>query len=181
MKNILVLPLLLFALLQSVHGQSSLKPHPDMLQAMEKVGFMEGVWKGSGWIQMGPMRHEFIQYETVSSRTQGAVLVIDGKGLNAEDTTEVVHDAFAVISYNLQEQKYVMRAYRGDGNYVDADFEVKEDGSIVWGFSHPMAGQIRYTIRNEDGKWTEKGEMSRDGSNWMHFYQSTLERVDESK
>ena len=172
---------LLFALFfipfVSLYGQDYLKPSPEMVTAMEKVSFMEGKWKGEGWVQMGPQKEEFIQHETVGTKANGTVMVIDGIAFAADDTSKVVHNAYAVISYNDQESKYVMRAYRADGRYVDADFEVQDDGKIVWGFSHPMAGQIKYTIWEEDGKWIEKGEMSRDGESWMHFFQTSLEKI----
>ena len=69
-----------------------------------------------------------------------------------------------------------MRAYRGDGNQVDADFTVQEDDTIVWGFTHPMAGQISYTIHLQDGQWVETDEMSRDGQTWMPFFEMKLEK-----
>lgn len=68
-----------------------------------------------------------------------------------------------------------MRAVRADGNHIDADFVVNADGSITWGFEHPM-GQIIYHIRHESDKWVETGEMSHDGKNWMPFFRMDLAR-----
>jgi hypothetical protein len=161
--------------LSSLFAQANLQPSAQLHAAMAKVKFMEGSWTGSGWIQMGPQRHEFNQTELVQSHANGTVLTIDGRGTNADDSTQVIHQAFAVLSYDQQAEKYLMRAVRADGNHVDADFEVNADGSITWGFSHPMAGQIRYTIHYEDGKWTETGAMSRDGESWLEFLYMELE------
>jgi len=99
-------------------------------------------------------------------------LVIDGLGTDVE-TNEIIHQAFAVISYDRNAQKYLMRAIRGDGNYVDADFEVIKEGNYIWGFTHPMAGKMKYTANIIDGKWIEKGEMSRDNTTWFPFFEMT--------
>ena len=176
MKKMIFLAVACSACLSTLIAQSSLQPSATLQAAMEKLYVMEGQWRGTGWIQMGPQRHEVLQAESVTRHANGTALAIDGLGRNAKDTTEVVHQAYAVISYDQQAGKYLMRAIRGDGNHVDADFEVKPDGSIVWGFSHPMAGQIRYTIRIDDTTWTENGEMSRDGQSWMPFFAMTLKR-----
>lgn len=155
-------------------AQPGLSPDAKVLVAMEKVRALAGEWHGSGWIQMGPQRHQFDQKESVTVKANGAVVVIDGLGRNIADSTQIIHQAYAVVSYDLKTKKYLMRAFRGDGNYVDADFSVQEDGSIVWGFTHPMAGQIRYTIRLQNGQWVETGDTSRDGQTWLPFFEMKL-------
>ena len=162
--------------LSSLFAQASLQPSARVLDAMERLRLLDGAWKGSGWMQMGPQRHEFHQTEAVRFHANGTVVTIDGRGTNAEDSTEVIHQAFAVVSFDQQAGKYLMRAIRADGNHVDADFEVHEDGSITWGFSHPMAGRIRYIIKIDAESWTETGEMSRDGETWMPFLEMQLEK-----
>ncbi len=162
--------------LNALCAQPGLSPDAKVLAAMEKVRALAGEWHGSGWIQMGPQRHQFLQKESVVVKANGAVVVIDGLGINAADATQIIHQAYAVISYDLKTGNYLMRAYRGDGNQVDADFTVQEDGAIVWGFTHPMAGQIRYTIRLQNGQWVETGEMNRDGQTWMPFFEMKLEK-----
>lgn len=136
---------------------------------------MLGNWKGEGWIQMGSQRHEFIQVESVVAHANGMVLTIDGRGRDANDPEQIIHQAFAVISYDQTTGKYLMRAVRADGNHIDADFVVNADGSITWGFEHPM-GQIISHIRLESDKWVETGEMSHDGKNWMPFFRMDLAR-----
>lgn len=75
------------------------------------------------------------------------------------------------MSYDRANQKYLMRA---NGNYIDADIRFEADGTIIWGFKHPVAGEIKYTIKVANGKWEEKGEMNRDGTNWVPFFQMNL-------
>ena len=162
----------------SLFAQSNLQPSAQVAEAMGKIQFLAGNWKGSGWIQMGPQRHTFKQTETVAWHANGTVLTIDGLGRDAADSTKIIHQAFALISYDQAAGQYLLRAVRADGNHVDADFSVQPDGSIVWGFVHPMAGRVRYTIRNAAGKWVESGEMSRDGQTWTPFLAMQLERVE---
>lgn len=156
-------------------GQLNIKPDSLTLKAMSKISFLAGKWAGDGWIQMGRDKHFFSQSETVVQKVNESVIVIDGLGVDAE-TKQTIHQAFAVISYDLINKKYLMRAYRGDGYYIDADATVDENGNFIWGFTHPQAGQMRYTIKLDEGKWVEKGEMSRDGTNWFHFFGMTLTR-----
>ncbi|MFN0015373.1 MAG: hypothetical protein ACKVU2_12570 [Saprospiraceae bacterium] len=176
MKNILFQVVALCCCLSNLFSQANVVPSAETKTAIEKIRFMAGNWKGTGWIRMGPQRHEFVQTESVVEHANGTVLTIDGLGRDATNPDKIIHQAFAVISYNQAADKYLMRAIRADGNHVDADFAVNTDGSITWGFTHPMAGQVRYTIRQEAGKWVENGEMSRDGTNWVPFFEMRLER-----
>jgi len=142
-------------------------------KAMAKALQLTGMWSGDGWIQMGKEKQTFIQTENVVQKANGSVLIIDGIGVDAT-TKKTVHDAFAVMSYDRANQKYLMRAFLANGNYMDADIRFEADGTIIWGFKHPVAGEIKYTIKVANGKWEEKGEMNRDGTNWVPFFQMNL-------
>jgi hypothetical protein len=158
-----------------MEAQPVMVPDSITKNAMEKLGFLSGHWSGTGSIQMGREKHGFNQEETVSQKVNNSVLVIDGLGIDAA-TNQVVHQAYAVISYDRSASKYLMRAFRGDGNYIDADAMVEQDGSFVWGFTHPQAGRMKYTIRMVNGQWVEKGEMSRDNATWFPFFEMTLSK-----
>lgn len=86
-----------------------------------------------------------------------------------------VHDAFATIWWDADADRYRMRAHLANGQAVDAEPVVSAD-TLVWGFRHPHAGQIRYTItRTADGDWHEIGERSSDGrTNWMRIIKMRL-------
>src|SRR3974377_2170985 len=48
---------------------------------MKKLDWLVGQWKGGGWIQMAPQgRKEFTEAETVQSKLDGLVFLIDGQG-----------------------------------------------------------------------------------------------------
>jgi hypothetical protein len=157
------------------YSQPSMKPDSLTQKAMEKISFLAGKWSGKGWIQMGKDKHHFTQSELVIQKVNKTVIVIDGLGVDIE-TNQTIHQAFAVISYDLANTKYLMRAFKSDGNYIDAQAKVDENGSFVWGFTHPQAGQMRYTIKLVEGKWVETGEMSRSENSWFQFFEMTLSK-----
>ncbi len=155
LKNILFLFVFFSFVTSALQAQPGLKPDSLQIAAMNKLSFLEGEWTGTGWMQMGRDKHYFTQKETVIRKVNNAVYVIDGIGLDSE-SNQVIHQAFAIISYDPNNKKYLIRTIKGDGNYVDADAYVTDDGGFVWGFTHPQAGQIKYTTRLVEGKWVEK-------------------------
>lgn len=164
-------------------------PHAALAQSvtpnateMSRLSFLVGQWRGEGWILMGRNeRRTFRQSETVQSKVDGTVLVIDGlgKGVKTGDLAEsVIHNAFAVISYDKDAKKFRWQAFRGDGTSFDV-VPVIADKTIVWGFTDARAGEIRFTIKlNEKGQWVELGEMSRDaGKTWVQFFEMELDKL----
>lgn len=149
---------------------------------MKKLDFLLGEWKGEGWIEMGPGgRKSFRQTESVRSKLNDTVIIIEGlgKGKIASSGEEVtVHNALAIISYDSGAKRYLLRAFRADGNYIDADVTAGAN-SLVWGFREPQRNiEIRYTIKLSDaGQWIEVGEFSMDAKNWRKFFEMTLERT----
>jgi hypothetical protein len=175
MKKIVLFNLVFVISLASVSGQQTGIQDSTVFKAMEKIRPLSGEWSGSGWIQMGSDKKTFTQKEKIIQKANGTVIVIDGLGLD-EKTRKTVHEAFAVISYDLPDKKYLIRAFLANGNYIDADVIVEPDGTIIWSYKHPQAGEIKYTINVSNAKWEEKGVMSRDGSNWNLFFQMNLEK-----
>jgi hypothetical protein len=149
---------------------------------MKKLDFLTGDWKGEGWIEMGPGgRSTFKQTEAVQSKLNGTVIIVEGLGTGKLASTGqegIVHNALAVISYDSAARKYLFRAFRADGNYIDANVTLTEKG-LIWGFRPPQqGGEIRYTIKLTDaGQWHEIGEFSMDGKQWRKFFEMTLQRV----
>lgn len=149
-------------------------------EAMRKLGYLVGDWRGTATVTMGPEGpRQAAQHETVAWAAGGTVLTISGRGTIVDNGVErVIHDAFATIWWDAQGGKYRMRAHLANGEAVDAEPEVTEE-TLVWGFRHPMAGQIRYTItRTADDDWHEIGERSADGeTNWMKFIEMRLTKT----
>jgi hypothetical protein len=146
---------------------------------MKKLDFMAGRWQGEGWIELGPERHTFRQTETIESKVDGLVMVVEGLGKDKAPGKEnvVVHNAFAVVSYDGPAKQFRWRAFRADGLTLDVEARVSEN-SLVWGFPAPRGGDIRFTIKlTEKGEWFEVGEFSQDGKTWLKFFEMTLQRV----
>lgn len=160
-------------------------PNPSaQIAEMKKVSFLQGKWKGEGWAITGPGgKHQFLQTEEVLSRLDGVLMTIEGKGMSKEsasDNPRVVHHAFAALSFDAQEKKFKVRAFRREGMFVNADASVSDKGQLVWGFDIPNGGKVRYTIGlNDKGQWFEIGEFSRDGATWMQNFEMTLNKVQE--
>jgi hypothetical protein len=167
-------------------GSSPAQPPAPAAQreAMKKLDFLVGQWKGEGWMEFAPgQRRTFKGTEVVQRKLDGLVLAIEGlhRG-QVGDTKEevVVNNAFALVSYDDKAKRYRFQAFTSRGNYEDAEAKVSE-GQLVWGMKVPQFGDVRYTVkRDEKGRWFEVGEVSQDGKEWRKFFEMTLERV-ESK
>jgi hypothetical protein len=143
---------------------------------MKKLDWLVGHWKGTGWIQMGPQgRTEFTQTETIQSKLDGLVLVIEGQGRSKADGS-TVHIALAFVSYDERAKTFRWRAFTAEGRQTDTEAKVGTD-TLEWGLEIPQRGRMRYTIKlNEKGEWFEVGEMTQDGQTWQTFLEMTLQR-----
>ncbi len=180
MKNLILLIGVALMLLAPVAAMAQL-PSTASAAEMKKLDFLTGEWKGEGWIEMGPGgRSTFKQTEAVQSKLNGTVIIVEGLGtgkLAGSGQDGVVHNALAVISYDSAARKYLFRAFRADGNYIDANATVG-DKNLIWGFKSPQGAEIKYTIKlNDAGQWLEIGEFSMDGKQWRKFFEMTLQRI----
>ena len=147
-------------------------------EEMGKLDFLIGEWKGEAWIQMGPNKREnVIQTEKVTPTAGGKVLLVEGLGRRKmEDGTagDVVHDAIAMISWDKAKSTYRFIGHVAQQESVDSSLDMTAPNTLVWGMDTPQ-GKVRFTIRlTEKGQWNEVGEFSRDGTNWMKFFEMTL-------
>jgi len=146
---------------------------------MKKLDWWLGEWSGEAWIQMGPGKPETIlQTERVQAKAGGSVIVVDGLGrkkLENGAAGDVVHEAFAVLTWDDAKKAYTFDAYTARQGHVAATLDLTGETSATWGFTTPQGGKIRYTINLTDkGQWHEIGEFSRDGAQWMKFFEMTL-------
>src|SRR5262249_7815182 len=118
--------------------------------------------------------------ETVQSKLNGLILVIEGvhrRKVGDKEEGNIVHNAFAVVSYDEKAKQYRFQAYTDRGNYTEAQAKVAED-RLEWGIKIPQFGDVRYIVKIDDkGRWFETGEVSKDGKEWRKFFEMTLERV----
>jgi hypothetical protein len=149
--------------------------------ALDKLAWLEGEWRGPAWMMMGPnLRRTADQWEKIYRAAGGTVLVIQGIGkmTNAGAMTgTVAHDALAVIYWDVQRNQYTLRSFVANGSTLETKAEVS-DRKVMWGFEHPQAGLMRYTITlTPAGEWREVGEMSPDkGTTWVQSMEMTLKK-----
>lgn len=145
-------------------------------EKMKALSALTGEWSGGGWlITREQERKDFTQKEWIKYELDGTIIQIKGQGRNPEG--DLIHNAYAIMSYDQKEGKYFMDSYLEDGRQTKANMEIMEDGRIKWWFETPDGGTVRYFISIDEDTWTEKGEYSRDGNNWFPIIQFTLNKA----
>lgn len=159
------------------------RPDPAALQAaqreaMKKLAFLDGVWRGEAWnIAPGPSgeKHTLTQTERVGPFLDGCVRVIEGRGYEADG--RVAFNALGVVSYDPARQTYSMRSY-AMGFSGDYPVTVREDG-FAWEIqAGPMTMSYRATIT--DGVWHEVGHRKMGDGEPVQFFEMTLRRIGDS-
>lgn len=177
MKIKFPIPILFILISFSSYGQQEIKPDSLVVNAMNKIEWMLGNWSGDGWVDSRDDRKFYNQTESVYTKAKGTVILIEGLGISKENEN-VAHEAFAVLSYDAFSNKYLLRAFKSDGKYIDAKVNVEDDGTFIWGFKiNEMSPELRYTLKLIDNKWFEVGEFSVNGTMWTKFFEMTLKRV----
>jgi hypothetical protein len=101
-----------------------------------------------------------------------SIKIIEGRGYAPDGTLRF--NAFAVISYSPQTEKYNFRSY-AQGDSGDFPLEVRPDG-FTWSIKAGPAS-IRYTATAKDGVWTEIGERIVEGQPTVRTFEMTLRRI----
>ncbi len=74
-------------------------------EALGKLAFMDGVWRGSAWTVLpSGQKHNITQTERIGPFLDGSIKVIEGRGYNEDGT--VGFNAFAAISYDPAAKTY---------------------------------------------------------------------------
>lgn len=171
-KWLLVLTSLLLA--ATSPGAAAEEPRDAGLEAMKALPPMAGRWEGGGWIRQGPGEPvRFVGEERVEAKLDGLILVVEGKHLSP-DRSQVVHHAFAVLSYDPEKPGYRFQTHLVNGRGGDHSAYL-EDGAFVWEMNSP-GGRVRFVIRIEGERWHEVGKIEREGQ-WHQFFEMDLRRV----
>jgi hypothetical protein len=131
------------------------KPTPALAAGMAKLGFMRGVWAGpaTGTARDGT-HYAVTQTERMGPMLGGDIVVIEGRGYNADGSTGF--NAFAVVSYDPQADKYALRSY---AQGLVGTFELKlTPTGYVWEIPAGPSAVIRFTATIQGDTWREVGE-----------------------
>ena len=145
-------------------------------EQMNVLSYFAGHWRGEAKVtQQGGVVINVAQEETIEYKLDSLLLQVEGVGRTKTDLSKISFHALAYISYNAAKKNYEMKSFLKDGKQTDAFFTVVEKNRYDWGFDVP-GGKIVYhiTIDQAARQWTEKGEFSRDGTQWYPFYEMTL-------
>ena len=145
----------------------------EMMQALPPL---TGHWKGGGTIRMGTREPvSFVGEETVETRLDGRVVLIEGKHF-LPDRSRMVHHAFAMLTYDEQAGGYRFRTHLSNGRGGEYPARM-ENGALIWEMDSPQ-GRTEYIITIEDDEWKEIGRIERDGE-WHDFFEMKLRRTSE--
>lgn len=148
---------------------------PAQREAMDRLDFMNGEWRGDAWSSGPGGRVDMTQTERVGDMLGGSVKVIEGRGYSADG--ETVFNAFAVVSWD-EESGYTMRAY-SSGRAGDFPLELTDDG-FKWSTPAGPNARVDYTAVVADGRWHEVGDYVVEGRPPVRFIELNLTRVGDS-
>jgi hypothetical protein len=144
------------ALAQPVHAPNV----EEQRAAMKHMSFLVGNWSGHARMQRGqgePL--ELTQTENAQYKLDGLVLLIEGTGRTASDGKAVLA-ALATISYDDEAKVYRLRAYN-NGRYMETEVKLAESGKgLAWGFTFGQIKTSAIMTINDQGEWTEAGEIT---------------------
>jgi hypothetical protein len=127
--------------------------------AMKRLGFLVGDWSGEATVLRGPGQFaELAQTESAQFKLGGLVLVIEGVGVTKTDGKPVLQ-ALGLISFDDETGTYTMRAFN-DGRWLETGVKLADGrNSISWGFTLGAFKTTTVLSINENGDWTEFGEL----------------------
>lgn len=128
-------------------------------EAMKKLSFLIGSWRGEARLFRGTAPVELIQTEVAQYKLDGLILMIEGVGQTKSDGKSALQ-ALGVLSYDDAAGAYHMRAFN-DGRWLETDVKLAESGKgLTWGF---VLGEFRIKSSlqiSESGEWTEFHEIT---------------------
>lgn len=145
----------------------------EQQQAMKRLSWMLGVWRGpgKGVNQSGP--YQVTQTERIGSFLDGTLIVLEGKGYKPDGS--IGFNAFGVISYDSASKGYRIHSYAL--GYV-GDFALTPTGDgYVWEVPAGPSAKIRYTATLKSGTWTEVGDYVAGAQSPQRIFEMNLQRV----
>jgi hypothetical protein len=147
----------------------------EQAAAISRLQFLEGVWKGKGWIQPDEKKQYFNETETASIKLGGTLLQIDVFGTSVDDDSLIINNGLAIVRYNVNANRFEMQFFQSDGSSAEAILTLKNKYTVQIDL-HRGSSFTRFVIEARDKRWFEKAFTSSDGKNWRQFFEMNLTR-----
>jgi hypothetical protein len=144
--------------------------------AMEKLAFLDGVWRGPAWSITPEGRHDIIQTERIGPFLGSTVRVIEGRGYNSDGS--VGFNALGIVSFDPASQRYALRSY-ALGRAGDFPFTVTANG-YQWEIPAGPGAVIRYSATVEGGVLREVGHYVAGAAPPRQIFEMNLKRVGDT-
>ncbi len=178
--RLIVLPLAALAvstagpgLAQEQHPQGT----PAQREAMQRLAFMDGEWRGTAVISSPAGRTTLTQTERVGTTLGGSIRVVEGRGYAADGSTRF--NAMATIAWDERAGAYTFHSY-AQGYQGDYPFAATEDG-FRWQTPAGPGATIQYVATIRDGRWHEVGHYVREGQAPIPYIELDLRRVGDTE
>lgn len=157
------------------------RPDPAKLiaaqqEALAKLAFMDGVWRGTAWSLLpSGEKHTITQTERIGPFLDGSIKVIEGRGYDSAG--KVTFNAFGTVSYSPATKAYTLHSH-AMGSVGDFALTPMTEG-FTWEIpAGPMT--LRYTATIKGGTWLEVGDRIQAGKEPVRFFEMTLKRVGDT-
>ena len=146
---------------------------PGIVTAFNKFKFLEGIWKGKGWIITDGKRQHFNETETAKIKLGGVLLQIDVYGTAVDNDSLIINNGLAIINYDSPTDEYRMIFFQSDASVAKASVKLIAGNTVEINL-HREAGYTRFVIEAKNEQWFEKGFSSSDGKIWNQFFEMKL-------
>jgi len=160
----------------SIKGQNLIQPSQTALDAIDKISFITGTWKGAGWLQIDTQKLSFNQDEIIYKKANGTIIQIEGLGKDTIDSTKLIYQDFDLIYFNADSGKYQIKSLRDNGKLIDGNILFPDEHTMQWVYGNQEKGKVRYTISVRDKEYLEIGEMYVEDDNWIKFFEMVLKK-----
>jgi hypothetical protein len=144
--------------------------------AMEKLAFLDGVWRGPAWSITPDGRYEIIQTERIGPLLGSSVRVIEGRGYNADGS--VGFNALGIISFDPGSGRYSLHSY-ALGRSGDFPFTVTPNG-YQWEVPAGPGAVVRYSASVEAGVLREVGYYVAGNAPQRQIFEMNLKRIGDT-
>jgi hypothetical protein len=142
-------------------------------EAMARLSYMDGVWRGRGWTITPAGRHEVTQTERIGPFLGGSVRMIEGRGYDSKGS--VAFNALGVISFDPATGRYSIASW-AQGYSGTFPLRPTADG-YIWEVPAGPGAITRYTATIGNGRWREIGERIVGDAPPVQVFEMNLKRV----